>query len=108
MKLMKLFAVLALVGISNAAFGHNFAVSNMTGQKITVSLKVGSESQESPLLGINKRHQFSFTGNGCLDSVSVNGKRVRMGIKEPRAPESSCQNREVYIIEEPYMYTFER
>jgi hypothetical protein len=85
MKLMnKLFAALVLFGMSNAVFGYDFSIENMTSQPIQLAVKVkGGKSIAKMIQTRNKtmpsRETFSFTGSEaalCLEYIEVNGKKV--------------------------------
>jgi hypothetical protein len=94
MKLMKLFAVLALVGISNAAFGHNFTLYNDTNKAITV--KVVTKGQEATkTITQGNGDVFMFATGECLKSVFVNGNQASINSSKGR-----CQDIDDFHISE--------
>ena len=93
MKLMKLFAVLALVGMSNAAFGYAFTLYNETNKPITVKVITLRGPETTKVIPQGSGDVFSFAGTNCLSSVLVNGEKTQINSSKSR-----CQDIDDFYI----------
>ena len=85
MKLMnKLFATLVLLGVSNAAFGHDYTFKNDTGRSISVTVETLNGPTKTATISSGGQDMFIFEGKHCLSGVKVNGERASISSSKSR------------------------
>jgi hypothetical protein len=89
----KLFAALVLFGMSGAAFGYDFTLSNETGKKINVTVKTNKGESKTAAIPAGSQDMFMFAGTACLSGVLVDGVQAPINSSKAR-----CQDIDDFYV----------